>query len=95
VLQQCTADAELLDLVAALLDGATPLHCAALRGNPAQVEHLLHCGADPTLRTAAGELPLQLVPACGALHPGTIHRACYCLPPPDQEVGLPIRQRGC
>jgi hypothetical protein len=26
-----------LETVAALLDGATPLHCAALRGNPSQV----------------------------------------------------------
>ena len=25
------------ETVAALLDGATPLHCAAIRGNPAQV----------------------------------------------------------
>lgn len=25
------------ETVAAVLDGATPLHCAALRGNPAQV----------------------------------------------------------
>jgi hypothetical protein len=43
------------DAVAALLDGATPLHCAALRGNPAQVDHLLLCGADPLLPNAAGE----------------------------------------
>ncbi|EFJ48899.1 hypothetical protein VOLCADRAFT_90642 [Volvox carteri f. nagariensis] len=53
------------ETVAAVLDGATPLHCAALRGNPAQVDHLLYCGADPTLKTAAGELPIELVPVCG------------------------------
>lgn len=43
------------EAVAALLDGATPLHCAAIRGNPAQVDHLLLCGADPLLPNAAGE----------------------------------------
>ena len=53
------------ETVAAVLDGATPLHCAALRGNPAQVDHLLYCGADPTTLTAAGERPIELVPVCG------------------------------
>ena len=43
------------EVVAALLDGATPLHCAAIRGNPAQVDHLLMCGADPLAPNAAGE----------------------------------------
>ena len=43
------------ETVASLLDGATPLHCAAIRGNPAQVDHLLLCGADPLLPNAAGE----------------------------------------
>ena len=33
-----TTPAVTVDAVAALLDGATPLHCAALRGNPSQVE---------------------------------------------------------
>lgn len=50
--------------VAALLDEATPLHAAALRGNPAQVDHLLFCKADPMARTAAGDYPFQLVPNC-------------------------------
>lgn len=54
-----------LETVTALLDGAVPLHCAALRGNPAQVDHLLYCGADATIRTAAGELPVEMVPVCG------------------------------
>lgn len=51
--------------VAALLDGATPLHAAALRGNPAQIDHLLFCKADPMARTAAGDYPFELVPTCG------------------------------
>jgi Ankyrin repeat len=42
------------EAVAALLDGATPLHCAALAGNPTRVEQLLFDGADPLARTAAG-----------------------------------------
>lgn len=50
--------------VAALLDGATPLHAAALRGNPAQIDHLLFCKANPMARTAAGDRPLELVPTC-------------------------------
>lgn len=49
---------------AVLLDMATPLHCAALRGLPAAVEQLLMSGADITLTTAAGQLPLELVPRC-------------------------------
>ncbi|KAK9790356.1 hypothetical protein WJX73_003594 [Symbiochloris irregularis] len=56
------------DLVASLLDGCTPLHCAALRGNATQVDYLLSCGADPTMRTAAGELPMELVPECHSRH---------------------------
>jgi hypothetical protein len=68
----------------ALLDGATPLHCAALRGNPAQVDHLLYCGADPTRKTAVGDLPLQLVPRCGGYSSGV--RMCTCLGPAEQEV---------
>lgn len=84
----CTADAKLLDTVAALLDGATPLHCAALRGNPAQVDHLLYCGADPSMRTAAGELALELVPLCGSISKESRRRQCHCLGPVEQEVRL-------
>ena len=51
--------------VAALLDGASPLHAAALRGNPAQIDHLLFCKADPMAPTAAGDYPFQFVPTCG------------------------------
>jgi hypothetical protein len=91
----CTADAKLFDTVAALLDGATPLHCAALRGNPAQVDHLLYCGADPTLRTAAGELALELVPVCGSFSKESRRRQCHCLGPVEQEVRQLWCCRGC
>lgn len=80
----CTADDNLLAVAEALLDGATPLHCAALRGNPAQVDHLLYCGADPTRKTAVGDLPLQLVPRCGGYSQAT--RMCTCLGPSEQAV---------
>ena len=83
-----------LEAAAALLDGATPLHCAAIRGNPAQVDHLLYCGADPTMRTAAGELPLQLVPVCGHRLRGSTRWACRCLAPADQEVRVLRVQKG-
>ncbi len=75
-----------LEAVAAVLDGATPLHCAALRGNPAQVDHLLFCGSDPGLRTAAGELAIELVPVCGDKPAGASSRCCRCMGPSDQEV---------
>lgn len=51
-------------MLAAVLDGATPLHCAALRTSPKLTEHLLASGADPMARTAAGDLPMDLVPPC-------------------------------
>jgi hypothetical protein len=82
----CTADENLLTVAEALLDGATPLHCAALRGNPAQVDHLLFCGADPTRKTAVGDLPLQLVPRCGGYSQAT--RMCTCLGPSEQAVSV-------
>lgn len=82
----CTASTSLIDTAAALLDGATSLHCAAVRGNPAGVHHLLQCGADPTLRTAAGELPLQLVPVCGCINKQSGLRQCNCLSVAEQEV---------
>jgi len=62
----------------ALLDGATPLHCAALRGQAAAVEQLLLSGADVTLTTAAGQVPLELLPKCrwvGGQH------TCHCQAP--------------
>ncbi len=80
------------ETVAAVLDGATPLHCAALRGNPAQVDHLLYCGADPTIKTAAGELPIEQVPVCGGgasasgASASASQRCCRCMGPNDQEV---------
>lgn len=59
------------DSAAALLDGATPLHCAAIRGNPAQIDHFLYCGADPNIRSNIGDLPLELLPYCSQKHPET------------------------
>ena len=58
--------------VAALLDEATPLHAAALRGNPAQIDHLLFCKANPMARTAAGDLPFELVPQCSDSPSGVV-----------------------
>lgn len=84
--QQCTADAALLEAAEALLDGATALHCAAIRGNPAGVHHLLQCGADPTLLTAAGETALESVPVCGCVNMQTGRRQCICLSAGEQEV---------
>lgn len=84
--RQQVNDGATLESVAALLDGATPLHCAALRGNPAQVDHLLYCGADPTRRTTAGELPIELVPVCGDRNRATKQRTCRCLGHNSQEV---------
>lgn len=79
----------MLDTVAALLDGATALHCAAIRGNPAGVHHLLRCDADPTRQTAAGESAVELVPVCGCLNKDTRLRQCNCLTAAEQEVGMP------
>lgn len=52
------------EAVAALLDGVTSLHAAALSAAPGLVELLLSLQADPLARTAAGELALELVPVC-------------------------------
>ena len=64
--------------VAALLDEATPLHAAALRGNPAQIDHLLFCKANPMARTAAGDLPFELVPQCSDSPSGVILMEPLC-----------------
>lgn len=74
-----------VESVAALLDGATPLHCAAIRGNPAQVDHLLYCGANPTVRTTAGDLPIELVPVCWEKGQSGA-RICHCMRQKEQEV---------
>lgn len=71
--------------VHAMLDGATALHCAAARGNPAQVDHLLMCGADPLSRNAAGELPMELVPRCADPSSG-LNATCCCMGRGDQEA---------
>lgn len=88
----CSAAGNELDTASALLDGATSLHCAAIRGNPASVHHLLHCGADPTLRTAAGYTALELVPVCGGISQQTGARQCKCLGPAEQEVSGILHQ---
>ena len=54
---------------------------------------MLFCGADPTLRSAAGELPVELVPVCGTVGAvgadGTmVRRQCRCMSLQDQEVGV-------
>uniref|UniRef100_A0A061QIJ2 C3H1-type domain-containing protein n=1 Tax=Tetraselmis sp. GSL018 TaxID=582737 RepID=A0A061QIJ2_9CHLO len=68
------------DAAAALLDGATPIHCAAVRGSICQVQYLLGIGADPYVRTAAGELPMELVPVC-------MDGYCSCPWAPDHHQG--------
>ena len=81
-LDLCTqADARVISrsAVAALLDEATPLHAAALRGNPAQVDHLLFCKADPMARTAAGDLPFELVPQCSDSSSGSTDGTFFLL----------------
>ena len=75
-----------MEIVAALLDGATALHCAALRGNPAQVEHLLFCGGDVSMRTAAGELAIELVPVCWEESSSLRGKKCRCMTTADQDV---------
>eukprot|EP00198_Chlamydomonas_reinhardtii_P006390 XP_001695726.1 predicted protein [Chlamydomonas reinhardtii] len=83
------------ETVAAVLDGATPLHCAALRGNPAQVDHLLYCGADPTLMTAAGELPIELVPMCGDRSAGASTAAAAEGSAGGSSTGAAVRKCRC
>jgi hypothetical protein len=61
-----------------MLQGCTPLHCAALRGNPAHINHLLRCGADPMKTSAAGMLPLEMVPLCGDRDANLV-RICRCM----------------
>lgn len=67
----------------ALLEGATPLHCAALRGDLRQTQQLLKIGANAYVRTSAGELPLEFVPICWETH-------CSCpWPHPSINLGQP------
>ncbi|KAL4537181.1 hypothetical protein Ndes2437B_g08332 [Nannochloris sp. 'desiccata'] len=46
------------------LQGCTPLHCAAMRGNPALVDALLTAGADPLVKNGLGQVAMELVPKC-------------------------------
>jgi hypothetical protein len=73
------------EVAEAALHRATPLHCAALRGNPAQTDHLLHCRADATAPNAAGMLPLDLVPYCGD-YSSAQERCCRCMHARDAAV---------
>lgn len=75
----------LFQVVEATLEGATPLHFAAIRGNPAQADHLIYCNGDPTVKTAAGLLPLELVPLCGD-HDAEGSRICRCMHPADADI---------
>ena len=79
------AEKRWLQMATALLDDATPLICAALRGNPAQVDHLLYCGADPCATNAAGDLALEMVPLCGDRSPSGA-RICRCMCASDEQV---------
>ena len=81
-----------MQIAESLLQGATPLHCGALRGNPAQVDHLVYCSADATLPSAAGLLPVQLVPLCGDRDKAR-NRICRCLTAHDEAV-WDCRSRG-
>lgn len=75
----------MFQVVEATLEGATPLHFAAIRGNPAQADHLIYCNGDPTVKTAAGLLPLELVPLCGD-HDAEGGRICRCMHPADADI---------
>jgi hypothetical protein len=46
------------------LQGSTPLHCAAMRGNPVLVNTLLAAGADPLVKNGLGQVAMELVPKC-------------------------------
>ncbi len=72
------------ETVAALLDGATPLHCATIRGSPLQIEHLVLHGADMHATTTAGEYPIELIPVCS--NSSAVGVMCQCMGPHDQQV---------
>ncbi|CAG9465038.1 unnamed protein product [Pedinophyceae sp. YPF-701] len=50
--------------VHAMLDGATLLHCAAIRGSAALVRRVLQYGGNVSARNTANELPIHCVPNC-------------------------------
>lgn len=47
------------------------------------------------MRTAAGELPLEMVPVCSEFDFESGQRVCRCMGPLDQEVCQGRRQGGC
>eukprot|EP00210_Caulerpa_lentillifera_P005795 g5541.t1 len=75
-----------LEKVAAVLDGACTLHCAAMRGNPAQVCHFLSSGADPLQKTVIGDLAIELVPFCGDRSNKSHKKICRCMSDKEQEI---------
>jgi hypothetical protein len=81
-----------MQIAEATLQEATPLHCAALRGNPAQADHLLYCHADATITSASGLLALELVPPCGDRDADRA-RICRCMNAQDELV-WECRSRG-
>lgn len=81
--------------VAALLDEATPLHAAALRGNPAQIDHLLFCKANPMARTAAGDLPFELVPQCSDTPSGELLVDDYLVAAATSRSTICCNDGGC
>jgi hypothetical protein len=69
------------------LQGCTPLHCAAMRGNPALVYVLLAAGADPLVKNSLGQVSMELVPRCfGSNTPST------SMPSPSSQPSLPVQQ---
>jgi hypothetical protein len=51
-------------LPAARFENCTPLHCAALRSFPQDIEWLLQNGSDPNAMSTLGERPQDWVPVC-------------------------------
>ena len=68
-----------MELVASLLDGATPLHCAALRGNAAQVR--ISSIPNQAPRWAAGFVQCSCPKApgcfCWSFQQASINCACH------------------
>jgi cytohesin len=74
------------------MQGAVPLHLAALEGHEAVVAVLLAAGADPNARTAEGRTALHLAAYIG--HAGTVamlaRAACVDVGAPDNAGRTPL-----
>jgi hypothetical protein len=66
VLQNGAEAGALQQAVLVQLQGCTPLHCAAMRGNPVLVDVLLAAGASPLIKNELGQVAMELVPVCGS-----------------------------